>query len=59
VQPEHYIYPALNEPLLEAYEGSFEAVYILLHPFVRVPQELSWSVTRQYPDDATIRARGS
>jgi hypothetical protein len=59
VQPERYVYPAINEPLLEAYGGSFESAYILLHPFVRVPQELSWSVTRQYPDNATIRARGS
>jgi len=56
---ERYVYPALKEPLLEAYEMAFEAAYIVLHPFVRVPDELSWERTRQYPSDADVFAHGS
>lgn len=44
---------------MEAYDGRFECVFVVLHPFVRVPERLSWSVTRQYPDDATIAAEGA
>jgi hypothetical protein len=42
-----------------AYGGRFESVFIVLHPFVRVPYSLSWSATRQYPDDTQIAARGT
>jgi hypothetical protein len=48
----------LSEPLVEAYGGAFECVFVVLHPFVRVPAELAWSATRQYPCDAEIAARG-
>ena len=58
MQPEHFTYPAYSEPLLEAYGGAFECVFVALHPFVRVPAELAWSATHQYPGDAQIVARG-
>jgi hypothetical protein len=59
VHPELFVYPALKEPLLEAYGLAFESVYIVLHPFVRVPDALSWASTRQYPSDAGLAAQGS
>ena len=59
MQPEQFTYPLYTEPLMEAYGGLFECVFLVLHPFVRVPQELAWSATRQYPSDAEIAARGS
>jgi len=59
VHPETFVYPALKEPLLEAYGLAFESVYIVLHPFVRVPDALAWAVTRQYPSDADLAAQGS
>jgi hypothetical protein len=59
VQPESFVYPPYGIPLVEAYDGRFESVFILLHPFIRVPESLSWSVTRQYPSDAQIFAAGS
>ena len=43
-------------PLAEAYDGRFESVFILLHPFIRVPESFSWQVTGQYPDDRQILA---
>lgn len=59
VQPEDFVYPSYGIPLVEAYDGRFESVFIVLHPFIRVPQSLSWSVTRQYPSDAEILAEGA
>jgi hypothetical protein len=59
VQPEQFIYPPLSEPLTEAYGGAFECVFVVLHPFVRVPAELAWSVTHQYPGDSEIAACGA
>jgi hypothetical protein len=44
---------------MEAYGGLFEAAFIVLHPFIRVPQSLAWSVTRNYPNDAQIVAQGA
>ena len=38
---------------------AFESAFILLHPFVRMPQQLSWSATRRYPTDAEILAHGA
>jgi hypothetical protein len=58
VQPEQFTYPSLSEPLVEAYGGFFECVFVVLHPFVRVPAELAWSATHRYPSDAEIAARG-
>jgi hypothetical protein len=55
---EEFVHPSYREPLVQAYGGRFESVFVVLHPFVRVPQELAWSVTRQYPDDREIAAKG-
>ena len=46
-------------PLAEAYGGRFDSVFVVLHPFARIPQSLSWKVTRRYPDDAQIAALGT
>lgn len=56
---ERYVYPPYAEPLLEAYDKAFESTYILLHPFVRVPEALSWRACRQYPTDTQIFAHGA
>lgn len=56
---EEFVYPRYEAPLAEAYERRFESVFVILHPFVRVPQSLSWSVTRAYPDDSQIAALGT
>ena len=59
VKPDQFVYPPGEIPLLEAYDGRFEAVFIVLHPFISVPEHLAWSVTRQYPTDQEIIASGS
>jgi hypothetical protein len=59
MQSEEFTYPPYSSPLLEAYAGLFESVFVVLHPFVRVPSSLAWSVARQYPGDAQIRAQGA
>lgn len=53
-----FTYPTYGMPLIEAYGGRFESAFIVLHPFVKVPQEMSWSVTGKYPNDAQIIALG-
>ncbi len=59
VQPEEFTYPPYTIPLVEAYGGLFDSVFILLHPFVRVPPSLAWSTTQHYPDDAQILTHGT
>lgn len=54
----HLTYPPYGTPLVEAYDRRFESVYVLFHPFVRVPDELAWSATKQYPTDEQIVAHG-
>jgi hypothetical protein len=56
---EQFTYPQYDAPLIEAYDGRFEAALILLHPFVRVPEHLAWKTTQEYPADEQILARGS
>jgi hypothetical protein len=56
---DEYVYPRYDTPLLEAYGSHFESAYKVLHPFVRVPDELSWSATRHYPGDDQILALGA
>ena len=53
------MYPPYGTPLVEAYNRRFEAAFIILHPFIRVPEQLAWRVTRKYPSDAEIVARGA
>ena len=59
MRSEQFTYPPYTAPLIEAYDHRFEAVLILLHPFVRVPASLAWDATRQYPSDAQILADGT
>lgn len=56
---ESLTYPPYGAPLIEAYSSRFESVFVLLHPFVRVPEHLAWSVTRKYPSDEQILAHGA
>lgn len=58
VSYEQYTYPAYGAPLMEAYGGAFEAVYVILHPFVRVPVDLAWKITRTYPSDEQVLGLG-
>ena len=44
---------------MEAYGGAFESVYVILHPFISVPDELAWKATKQYPDDEQILSVGA
>jgi hypothetical protein len=55
---EDYVYPSCETPLIEAYERRFESVYVILHPFIRMPAEFSWRATQHYPGDADILAYG-
>lgn len=59
VQFESATYPPYDAPLVEAYDGKFEAVYVILHPFISVPDQLSWKATRRYPSDEQILSLGS
>jgi hypothetical protein len=59
VQVENFIYPSCDMPLVEAYGGRFESAFVVLHPFVHVPQALAWSITRRYPDDTLIANYGT
>lgn len=52
-------YPPYDAPLAEAYGARFDAVYILLHPFVTVPEELSWQAAGTYPNDEQILRHGA
>jgi hypothetical protein len=58
VHYERLTYPPYDVPLVEAYGGLFESVYVILHPFVRVPGDLSWQATRHYPSDEQILDAG-
>jgi Protein of unknown function (DUF2711) len=59
VQLENYVYPFYGTPLVEAFGGRFEAAFIVLHPFIHVPDFLSWKVTHLYPGDQQIVAHGT
>jgi hypothetical protein len=58
VQYEQFKYPAYETPLLDAYGGRFESAFVVLHPFVRVPQQLGWKTASSYPEDAQILSYG-
>ena len=59
MQYERLIYPPYDVPLIEAYGGAFESVYVILHPFVSVPDDLAWAATKQYPSDEQILSSGA
>lgn len=56
---QDFVYPRYDTPLIEAYDGRFESCFVILHPFVRVPAELSWKTTGQYPTDDQILSAGA
>ena len=59
VQAEEFVYPQYEVPLTQAYGGRFQSVFVVLHPFVRVPEALTWSAAQKYPSDEEIRAQGT
>jgi hypothetical protein len=54
VDYESLVYPPQDAPLMEAYGSRYESLYVILHPFVGVPDELAWQATKNYPDDEQI-----
>jgi len=56
---EKFVYPRYELPLVEAYAGKFESVFIVLHPFVRVPEAMAWSAVQHYPTDEQIVIQGT
>jgi len=59
VEYDRYIYPPYDAPLADAYDGRFESVYVIFHPFASVPDNLSWKATKQYPSDEQILSHGT
>jgi hypothetical protein len=59
VQYEQFTYPPCDAPLMDAYGGIFESVFVILHPFVGVPEDLAWKATKNYPSDEAITNRGT
>ena len=56
---EDFVYPPYGMSLAEAYGGRFESAFVVLHPFIRMPEQMAWKITRQYPDDRQITAIGT
>ncbi len=56
---ERFLYPPYDAPLADAYGGRFESVYVILHPFVSVPDHLAWKATKQFPSDDQITSFGT
>jgi hypothetical protein len=59
VEYDRYIYPPNDAPLADAYGSRYESVFIILHPFVSVPDNLAWKATKQYPSDEQILSLGT
>ncbi|HVN92439.1 MAG TPA: DUF2711 family protein [Terracidiphilus sp.] len=59
MRAEQFTYPAHNTTLLAAYDGRFESVLIVPHPFISLPFSLAWNKTREYPSDEQILAQGT
>lgn len=54
-------YPRYESSLLHAYSGRFEAAFIALHPFFRMPTSIAWEPIDQnsnYPDNPYVRRYG-
>jgi hypothetical protein len=54
-------YPRYETPLLHAYGGRFEAAFIALHPFFRMPTSIAWESIDQnsnYPHSSYVRRYG-
>jgi hypothetical protein len=58
VRYDQFVYPPCDAPLIEAYGGRFESLYIMLHPFFRVPHRLAWRETHTYPSNEQIKSAG-
>ena len=56
---EQFTYPAYDAPLIQAYGGRFESVFVVLHPFIAVPEHLAWKTVKSYPADEQILALGT
>ena len=56
---ERLVYPPCDTPLLEAYGGRFESVYVVLHPFIGVPETLAWKAAKRYPNDEQLLRLGA
>jgi hypothetical protein len=59
VEYSRFLYPPYDAPLADAYGGLFESVFIILHPFVTVPDNLAWKATKKYPSDEQILNQGT
>ena len=55
---DRYIYPPYDAPLADAYGSRYESVFIILHPFVSLPDNLAWKATKKYPSDEQIVNHG-
>jgi hypothetical protein len=58
VEYERFVYPDYDEPTMSAFDCAFEAAYIVLHPFLRLPDDLALDVVG-YPDDEQIVMAGA
>jgi hypothetical protein len=59
VEYDSFIYPPYDAPLADAYGGRYESVFIILHPFVCVPDHLAWKTTKEYPNEEQILRHGT
>jgi hypothetical protein len=59
VEYDRYIYPPYDAPLADAYSSRYESVFIILHPFISVPNNLAWIATKNYPSDEQILSHGT
>src|SRR5271166_1632559 len=44
---------------MDAYGAQFESLFVILHPFVNVPKQLAWKVTKKYPADEQVLRLGA
>jgi hypothetical protein len=58
VEYSRFLYPPYDAPLADAYDGLYESVFIILHPFVSLPDNLAWKATKKYPSDEQIVNHG-
>jgi Protein of unknown function (DUF2711) len=59
VEYDRFIYPPCDAPLADAYGGLFESVFVILHPFISVPENLAWKATKTYLSDEQILSQGA
>jgi hypothetical protein len=59
VEYASFLYPSYDVPLAEAYGGLFESVFIILHPFISLPDHLAWKATKKYPSDEQLLSLGA